>query len=135
MTTRIKLSKEISIKLDYLSRKLILRRNIICRIAIGRSLVDRKSVKNYTHLDSQGYELNRITIIGRHADLFRALINQHERERIGDFEYFSKYVRNHIARGVSLLHEEYERVNSPTEFLLGLIDFDIREENKQVDLF
>jgi len=133
MTTRIKLSKEISIKLDYLSRKLNLRRNIICRIAIGRSLVQKESVGGYIHLDSQGYELNRITILGNQTELFRALINQHEGRRIGDFEYFSKYIRNHIERGISLLHEEYERVNSPTEFLLGLIDFD--KENKQVDLF
>jgi len=134
MSTRIRLSEEVSIKLDYLSRKLSLRRNIICRIAIGRSLVKKESVREYIHPNSQGYELNRITILGNQSELFRALVNQHEGKRIRDFEYFSKYVRNHIERGILLLHEEYERVNSPTEFLLGLIDFDKRER-KQVDLF
>jgi len=134
MSNKLKLSEEKSSKLDFLSKKINLRRNIICRIAIGRSLIEKESVENYIHSDSQGYELNRSTIMGHQAELFRALINQHEGKKIGDFVYFSKFVRNHIERGILLLYEEFIRVNSPTEFLIGLIDYD-KKENSQVNLF
>ena len=102
MSTRLKLSKEISAYLDNLSNKLGLRRNIICRLAIGRSLVEKEGVIEFEHEDSLGYELNRTTVAGNHDALFRALITQHEGRKLNDFEYFSHYLRNHIERGVGL---------------------------------
>jgi len=134
MSTRLKLSKEISEQLDFLSRKLGLRRNIVCRLAIGRSLAEKDSVKNNEHSNSLGYELNRTTITGNHDDLFKALINQHEKTRINDFEFFAMYIRNHIERGIFLLYSEYFKINSPIEFLVGLINLDIKSTN-QIDLF
>ena len=134
MSTRLKLSKEISAYLDNLSNKLGLRRNIICRLAIGRSLVKKESVKEYEHEDSLGYELNRTTVAGNHDALFRALITQHEGRKLNDFEYFSHYLRNHIERGVELLVDEYGKINSPVEFLVCLVDFD-KQEKQHLDLF
>ena len=133
MSTRLKLSKEKSEQLDFLSTKLGLRRNIVCRLAIGRSLVEAQSVKDIDHVDSLGYELNRTTITGIHDEIFRALITQHEKRKLDDFEYFSKYTRNHIERGITLLNVEFQRINSPIDFLVGLIDFDKRKK-VQVDL-
>lgn len=134
MSTRLKLSKEISEQLDFLSRKLGLRRNIVCRLAVGRSLAEKESVKNNEHSDSLGFELNRTTITGIHDDLFRALINQHEKNRVNDFEFFSKYIRNHIERGITFLYREYSKKNSPIEFLVGLINLD-RKNKTQEGLF
>ena len=122
MSTRLRLSKDASNKLNLLSIKLGLRRNIICRIAIGRSLDEKDSVRDLNIEDGPGFELNRYTITGEQDALFRALVNQHEKKRLNDFEYFLKYLRNHIERGVSLLFEEYNKINSPIDFLVSLFD-------------
>ena len=133
MSTRLRLSKETSDKLNLISSKLGLRRNIICRIAIGRSLIEKGSVIDLNIEDSLGFELNRYTITGAHDVLFRALVCQYEKKNLNDFEYFSKYLRNHIERGVRLLYEEYNKINSPIDFLISL--FDREKKSAQKDLF
>lgn len=134
MSTRLRLSEKTSGKLNILANRLDLRRNVICRIAIGRSLAEKNTVRNMKPEDSSGTELNRYTITGEQDELYRALINQHEKKRLNDFEYFSKYLRNHIERGVNLLLEEYNKINSPVDFLVSL--FDERErKSKQKGLF
>lgn len=122
MSIRLKLSKEVSHQLDYLSNKLGLRRNIICRLAIGRSLAEKETVKNMKPIDSGGYEFNRYTLTGDQDELFKALVNQHEKKKLSDSEYFSKYLRNHVERGTHFLYTEYNRINSPIDFLVGLVD-------------
>lgn len=134
MSTRLRLSKDASNKLNLLSIKLGLRRNIICRIAIGRSLDEKDSVRDLNIEDSSGFELNRYTITGEQDALFRALVYQHEKRRLHDFEYFLKYLRNHIERGVGMLFGEFNKVNSPIDFLVSL--FDERErKSRQKGLF
>lgn len=120
MPSKLKISKGTSKRLDYLSNKLGLRRNIVCRLAIGRSLAEKESVRNIKPTDSSGYEFNRYTLTGEYDEIFKALIIQHENKKLSDDEYFSKYLRNHLERGINLLYEEYERVNSPVEFLVSL---------------
>lgn len=120
MSNKLKLSQEASEKLELLSTRLDLRRNIVCRLAIGRSLAEKGSVKSINPDDSAGYEFNRYTLTGDFDELFKALLRQHEREKMNDKEYFSVFLRNHIERGVQLLYTEYQRVNSPIDFLTGL---------------
>jgi DNA sulfur modification protein DndE len=120
MTTKLKISMESSKRLEYLSNKLGLRRNIICRLAVGRSLAEIESVENNEPEDSAGYEFNRYTLTGEHDDIFKALVIQHEGKKLDDSLYFSKYLRNHIERGINLLFQEYERINSPVDFLVRL---------------
>jgi len=117
----LKLSEEASSQVNYLSNKLGLRRNIICRLAVGRSLAEKESVEYLKPNDGAGYEFNRPTITGNQDELFKALVNQHENKKLNDGEYFSKYLRNHIEKGVELLYKEYERTNSPIDFLVGLM--------------
>lgn len=120
MQNKLKLSKDSSSKLDSLSQKLNLRRNIICRLAIGRSLVDTSSVFDIEPLDNNGFEFNRYTLTGEHDNFFKLLIVQHEGKKFDDDSYFSIYLRNHIERGIEILYDEYQKINSPTEFLLFL---------------
>ena len=120
MANKIKISKEASELLDHLSNKLDLRRNIICRMAIGRSLDEKESVKEFNPKNNVGYEFNRYTLTGEYDDIFKALIIQHEMKKLNDTQYFSKYLRNHIERGINLLYAEYERINSPIDFLVNL---------------
>lgn len=120
MISRLKLSKEVSQKLLYLSNKLKLRRNIVCRLAVGKSLTEKETVKNLEFEDSAGFEFNRYTLTGNYDGLTKALIIQHGKKKISDSEYFSKYLRSHIERGINLLYLEYNKVNSPIEFLVQL---------------
>ena len=120
MPAKLKLSEEASKCLEYLSKRLGLRRNIVCRLAIGRSLAEKESVKTMDLKDSNGYEFNRYTLTGEYDSVFKALITQHEKKKLYDTEYFTKYLRNHIERGINLLYHEYERINSPVEFLVAL---------------
>jgi len=124
MPTKLKISKEMSEYLDYLSNKLGIRRNVVCRLAVGRSLGELDSVKDFKPKDSSGFEFNRYTLTGESDDVFKALIIQHERRKLSDDQYFLKFLRNHIERGIELLYGEYKRVNSPVDFLVMLADFD-----------
>lgn len=120
MPVKLKLSEETSKHLEYLSKRLGLRRNVVCRLAIGRSLTEKESVGTMNPKDSNGYEFNRYTLTGEYDSVFKALIVQHERKKMHDAEYFAKYLRNHIERGINMLYHEYERINSPVEFLVAL---------------
>ena len=120
MSTKLKLSKQSSSLLEHLSIKLGLRRNVVCRLAIGKSLSVRTSLALFELRDNLGYEFNRYTLTGDMDNVFKALIIQHEGKKISDNQYFSNYLRKHIERGVSLLNSDYSKVNSPIEFLVGL---------------
>ena len=122
MSSRVRISEETSRQLDQLSNRLGLRRNIICRLAIGRSLALKDSVKNIEQKDSNGYEFNLFTLTGDKDLLFKALCVQHEKKRLTENEYVSMYLRNHIERGTKILSSEFSRVNSPVDFLMRLMD-------------
>ena len=207
MTNKLLLSEDISEKLRELSKKLGLRRNIVCRIAIGRSLKEGylfslsysnneehleegsvsselkkefekkghslnkdaelskkdggwwiksggkeryriektddelkiykvgKILKGYgdtqkTTLDdfdfgfddSNGYEFNRYTLTGEYDDYFKAMIVQAEGKNMSDDEFFSKYLRKHIERGIEIMYKEYQRVGSKFTYLSKLAD-------------
>lgn len=122
MAARIKISNKASERLENLSRKLDLRRNIVCRLAIGRSLKHIEPLNTYKLEDSNGFEFNRYTITGEYDIIYKALVTQYEGKRINDREYFLTYIRKHIERGVQLLFKEYQEINSPIEFLTCLFE-------------
>lgn len=122
MISKLKLSKSNSDKLLYLANKLKLRRNIVCRLALGRSLMEEESVRSLEIKDNYGFEFNRYTLTGELDLIFRSLITQHENKKISDEVYFSKYLRNHIERGIDELYSEYSKINSPVQFLLNFIN-------------
>lgn len=124
MSSRLRISKKASEQLNHLSKRLDLRRNIVCRMAIGRSLAEKGSVKNMKPRDSAGFEFNRYTLTGEYDDIFKALVKQHEKE-LNDREYISTFLRNHIERGIQFLYIEYQRINSPIDFFADLFKSDI----------
>jgi len=122
MANKLKISTENSKQLEFLSNRLGLRRNIICRLAIGRSLNEPASVSKFKPLDSSGTEFNRYTLTGDADDIYKALVIQHEKRRMTDDEYFSHFLRNHIERGVDILYQQYEKINSPIDFIINLTE-------------
>jgi len=120
MKNKLKISEEASKQLKFLSNKLDLRRNIICRIAVAESLNNKKLISSFEPMDSQGLEFNRYTLTGDQDLLFKSLIIQHEGRKIDEDDFFSVYFRNHIERGLDTLQKRYQKINSPVDFLLKL---------------
>lgn len=127
MSNKLKISTKSSEQLEYITNRLGLRRNVVCRLAIGRSLTDPNSVKTYKAINSAGYEFNRYTLTGDYDDIFIALITQHEKRRLSDNDYFSKFLRKHIERGIDYLFKDYQKINSPVEFLMSMADNETRK--------
>ncbi len=120
-SSKLKVSKKNSDKIHILSARLNLRRNIICRIAIGKSLGEVTSVKTYQLPEGPAdLEFNRYTLTGEKDLIYKALVTQHEGRALSDGEYFGSFLRKHVERGVEMLSEEYNHINSPIEFLMGL---------------
>jgi len=120
MVEKIKISNVATENLDFLSRKLDLRRNIICRLAVSKSLNISNSILNFKIEDNNGREFNKYTLTGDKDIIYKALIMQHENKKIDEEEYVTIYLRNHIERGLSVMKKEYEKINSPTDYLVGL---------------
>lgn len=120
MRNKLKISEEATKQLKFLSNKLDLRRNIICRIAVAESLNNKNKISKFEPKDSQGLEFNRYTLTGDQDLIFKSLIIQHEKKKINEDEFFSIYFRKHIERGVNSLYDQYQKINSPVDFLLKL---------------
>lgn len=121
MQTRLRISEKANNQLNHLSNRLELRRNIVCRMAVGKSLTINDSVKDYEFEDNKGPEFNRVTLTGDQDLIFKTFIIQHEGEKIDEVQYFIHYFRSHIERGLGMLYDEYKKINSPINFLLKLI--------------
>ena len=120
MKNRLRLSEKATKQLIHLSNRLDLRRNIICRLAVGKSLAIDKSVKDFKPEDSKGLEFNRITLTGDQDLIFKSLILQHEKNPIDEEIFFPQFFRNHIEQGLDVLSSEYKKINSPVDFLMKL---------------
>jgi len=121
MADKMNLSKETSSKLDHLSARLDLRRNIITRIAIGRSFSMESPVETEVSNDRGGYEFNRPTVMGSDEYIFRAIATNIQGYAISDDIFFNIVIRNHVERGIQSLHDEYNQINSPVQFIERLI--------------
>ena len=117
----MKLSKISSDMLNGLTINLDLKRNIVCRIALCKSLNKKQKVENHIISDSEGYEFNRSTIMSNDDLMFRSLVAFVQQERVGP-DFFNVIVKNHIEQGLSIMEEEYQRINSPVNYLIQLID-------------
>ena len=115
MSSKLKLSQIATQQLDALSKALSLRRNIICRIAIGVSLNDPNPPDDET--DTSGQEFNQSTIIGTDEPVLVAMIANQYHCRINPDEFFSTYVRLEIIRGLNSMFKTYSTINSPTEYM------------------
>lgn len=124
MQTRLRISEKANNQLNHLSNRLELRRNIVCRMAVGKSLTINDSVKDYEFEDNKGPEFNRVTLTGDQDLIFKTFIIQHEGEKIDEAKYFIHYFRSHIERGLDILYNEYKKINSPVTFLLNLANQD-----------
>ena len=115
MSSKLKLSQIATQQLDALSKALGLRRNIVCRIAIGMSLNIPEPPQGES--DVSGQEFNQSTIVGTDEPIFTAMIANQYGMRIDPDKFFSTYIRLEIVRGLDLMTKKYTTLNSPTEFM------------------
>ena len=120
MADKLKLSKRSSEYLNFLSVRLNLKRNLICRIAICVSLNSNEPVSESIENDTDGYEFNKSTVIGPDEVLFKAL-SSFVQKKPSDSNFFNIVIRNHIERGLEKLFENYQTINSPVDFMISLI--------------
>ena len=115
MSSKLRLSQAATKQLDALSSVLNLRRNIICRIAIGVSLNIPQPPPDEP--DVTGQEFNQSTIIGTDELILTAMIANQYGARITPDKFFSTYIRLEIIRGLNIMSKKYAVLNSPTEFM------------------
>lgn len=120
MASKMKLSVKATSDLDEMANNLDLRRNVVCRIAIGMSLRDC-TPPDLDDSDYGGVEFNKPTIIGTDEQILMALLTHHFNKKIDAEDFFSTYVRAEIIRGLSMMVSEYRKINSPIEYMEKLI--------------
>lgn len=123
MADKLKTSKEAADRLVYLSSRLDLKRNVICRIAICKSLSTGEKVSNTIETDTDGYEFNKSTIYGPDELIFRAVGAYVQQEQAGP-DFFNIIIRNHLEEGLRMMMGDYERINSPVGYLSSLVQVD-----------
>jgi DNA sulfur modification protein DndE len=117
MADKLKLSAQSSEKLVFLSNKLNLRRNVICRMAIGWSLAQKEPIETTISEDSNGFEFNKPTVLGSDEFIFASLSAVQNNMSIKDSIFFNVIIRNHIQRGLDGMYTIYQRTNSPVGFI------------------
>lgn len=93
--------------------------NIYCRYGIMLSLKSNEQLN--MEYDSKGIEFQRFTLTGEYDLLFRELIKQKEEKYISDEDYYTKYLKAHLERGLRLLENEIQLNGSFDNFLLEQI--------------
>ena len=120
MADKLKLSSKSSDQLNYISTRLNLKRNVVCRIALSVSLSSGSPVSDEIKTDSDGYEFNKTTILGPDEIYFKA-ISCYVQDKASDNNFFNIIVRNHIESGLEMMYANYQKVNSPIGYLSSLI--------------
>ena len=120
MASKMKLSVKATSDLDEMANNLDLRRNVICRIAIGVSL-SKNDPPDLDDSDYGGVEFNKPTIVGTDEQILMALLTYHFNKKIDAEDFFSTYVRAEIIRGLSMMVSEYRKINSPIEYMEKLV--------------
>lgn len=120
MADKLKLSSETSEKLNFLSNRLNIKRNLVCRLAISVSASKRMPVSDSIENNTDGYEFNKPTIFGPDEIYFKAIVCYVQQEAANS-NFFNIIIRNHIENGINLMYNDYQIVNSPTGYLTSLI--------------
>ena len=100
--TKLRLTKEASNRVRFLSGKTGLQPNFICRIGFCLSL-EEPSIPNADDFPEEDREFNRYTLLGEYDALFTALLVQRCREDGIPLEQLSEQFRAHVNRGLGLL--------------------------------
>ena len=118
---RLKISKVSDSIILKFNRKFKILPNIICRLAIGRSLRDG-TLNEGLNVDKGGREFNRPTLTGKQDALYYGLVVQVAKRPLTDEEYFTKHLPLHIDRGLRLINSEFLDCENISDFVKKVVD-------------
>lgn len=122
MVFKIKTSKNTMDVFDKIGASENLQPFILSKLSISLSLKSMKALENIDYeTDNNGLELNRQTITGEYDELYKSLIEMHEKKHIEDDEYFQKYLKAHLDRGAKMLFSEFKYGG---DFLVHLLNIE-----------
>ncbi|MCT4584199.1 MAG: DNA sulfur modification protein DndE [Peptostreptococcaceae bacterium] len=124
MNFRLRTSKKAQEKLIEMRDKTNITPNILSRYAISFSLLRKDTIKKFDN-DTSGIEFNRHVLTGKYDTLFKSLIIQHENKMLNDDEYFPKYLKAHLERGLDELYAEFQMAGNDEKFLQRILDYKI----------
>jgi DNA sulfur modification protein DndE len=119
-TNKFRTSREAEDALRTLHKKIGLPFNLLCRLAWGRSLRLDLPV-DITHLEITGKEFNRYSVMGEYDSLIKALTTEHAGVKLSDEDFFGRYFKAHVDRGVVLLEKDLNTSESPDAFWSNLL--------------
>lgn len=120
MADKLKLSTNSSDELNFLSNRLNIKRNLVCRLAISVSVAQKTEVVTTINSDTDGYEFNKSTIFGPDEIYFKAIVC-YVQQKAADSDFFNIVIRNHIENGLTIMYDNYQKVNSPVGYLTSFI--------------
>lgn len=124
MNYRLKTSYETGEILKSLQRSTGLTWNILCRIAVSLSLVQKDTDLPLVP-DTTGVEIHRTAMTGEFDYVYKALIRQYEGRHVPEEEYFPDLFNRHIERGIKLLESEYRLAGNYEKLLTNLFTKEI----------
>lgn len=101
--SKVRLTKDASIRVRSLAGRTGLTPNLICRLGFCLSLSD-PSIPAPEAFPEEDREFNRYTLLGEHDDLFVALLRQRCHDDGLDPDRLPDFFRAHMSRGIMLLH-------------------------------
>ena len=120
MIFRLKTSKQTQEIFEELERRTNFKPYTLVKHAIAWSVAEKTSVKDFKS-DSNGLDLNRLTITGDNEEYFKAMFELIEGRFLGEDEFFPKYVKAHIDRGSKLLLDMYNHAGSVDKYILHVL--------------
>lgn len=119
MVFKIRTSKQTMKFFEEISASTTYAPYILSKLAISMSLKSKEPLteKDF-RTDNQGLELNRQTITGEWDELYKSLIEMHEKQHLDDDVYFQKYLKAHLDRGARQLYSEFRYGG---DFLMALL--------------
>lgn len=80
----------------------------LSKIAVSMSLNDPSPIEEYKNNDTNGLELQRVTVTGEFDAIYKAAIEVKLGRHITDDEYYPQYMKLHMDRGAELLFNKYK---------------------------
>ena len=80
----------------------------LSKIAVSMSLNDPSPIDEYENNDTNGLELQRVTVTGEFDAIYKAAIEVKLGRHITDDEYYPQYMKLHMDRGAELLFNKYK---------------------------
>src|SRR5438067_7216594 len=111
---KFRTSKDAEDALRGLHKRLGLPFNLLCRLAWSRSLREAAQ-PDVDHLEITGKEFNRYSLTGEYDGLMKALTVEHAGSKLSDEDFFGRFFKVHVDRGLVLLEKELATSNSADE--------------------